>query len=476
MSKMKKINYLTSILGVLLILLAYACKKEETPVDNTPVLDVNFFYEVNAHVVTFTTTLTGNVWWTESGSGTDYTAVNQEAEVEFAEAGTYTFTCSVLDEGETLTSTPFDVVVEIGDTSVYAAEYWINLTGGYNKSKTWVLDVDAKVLPGPLSFMGTAWDFVLEENVGDDAWLWDADLNFTFEDDSANVRMDWPGEEGYGSMTFDLINGKNFTADKKKTAAESGTYVLDWDTRTLTITGATILHDYKPFAVVDGVVVDGKTGISDWNNYKIYDLTDTLLRLAVSRDQDVHGEGVCWLIYNFVETNIYESIVVEQPKTYEAPVLSSFTAADLEGTWIYDQVAQDWIGWVEEGSGEGGKRLNGWTTRADMASTLEGWGASNPDSVFTANDAKEFVFNNDLSCTLAGVANTYSVTDGVITFGTALTDELSLVWISITGTEAHVLDVQYDNNGDPYTYEGIWIGVKNGDKDESSAVHLIKKP
>ncbi len=468
MRKMKKFSYVASLIGILLVILAYACKKEETPVDNTPVLGVNFNYTVNAHIVTFTTTLTGNVWWTNED--TDYPAVDQTVDVAFAEAGTYTFTCSVLEAGEQLTSDPFDVVVAVGDTSVYNTDYWKNLTGGYNKSKTWVLDVEAKVHPGPLSFLGTSWDFVAGENADEtDAWLWDAGLDFTFEE--GNLRMEEPEPDGYGTMTFDLIGGKHFTADKKKEPAESGTYVLDWDTRTITITGATILRSYKPF-VAEG---DGINGISDWNNYKIYALTDSVLRLAVSRDQDVQAEGTCWLIYNFVEKNIYESIVVT-PTTYEAPVLTTFTATDLQGTWIYDSVAQDWIGWVEEGSGEAGKRLNSWETRTDMATTLAGWGAANPDSVFTANDAKEFVFNADLSCTLAGVANTYSVSNGVITFGTALTDEMSLVWIGITGTEAYVLDVGYDSNGDPYTSDGIWIGIQNPGKEESQAVHLIKKP
>ena len=119
--------------------------------------------------------------------------------------------------------------------------------------------------------------------------------------------------------------------------------------------------------------------------------------------------------------------------------------------------------------------MNSWSTRADMVSTLASWGASTADSIFTANDAKEFVFNANGTCTLAGVANNYTVASGVITFTTALTNELSLVWIGLTGTTVSVLDVKLDNADNPYTYSGIWIGQKNGDKNESSCVHLIKK-
>lgn len=444
MRKMKKFNLWASILGILLVILAYSCKKdEEEPIDNTPVLGQNFNYTVEANKVTFTTTLTGNVWWT--CSGTDYPAVDQTAVVAFAEAGTYTFTCSLLEAGVTLTSSPFDVVVEVGDTTIYNTEYWIDLTGGYNKSKTWVLDVEAKVLPGPLSFMGTSWDFVAEENVGEDAWLWDADLGFTFENDSDNVRMDWPGEEGYGSMTFDLIGGKNFTADKKKEPAETGTYELDWETRTITITGGTILRSYKPFAQVkddpncEGEdcpkhMEDGIDGISDWNNYKIYDLTDTLLRLAVSRDQDVHDEGVCWLIYNFVETNIYESIIIEEPVEIEWPdgptaVETNVTAESdkLTGTWGPDTT----VGW------------NAWypgfwnfeTSTNDLPAEYVGEGDADWDPYFPSeNDT--WAMPND------------SILDRTMTFGA----DLSLV---IKEDDTEIYSGTFKTDGNKITTEGV---------------------
>ena len=130
---MKKFNYLKGVLVALwVVVLAFSCNKDDEGVpvvDNTPVLGVNFNYTVNAHIVTFTTTLTGNVWWTNSG--TDYPAVDQKAEVAFAEAGTYTFTCSLLENGITLTSASFDVVVEVGDITIYETDYWKNLTGGW---------------------------------------------------------------------------------------------------------------------------------------------------------------------------------------------------------------------------------------------------------------------------------------------------------------------------------------------------------
>lgn len=484
---MKKFSFLkVAIVALGVVALAFSCNKDDDDdpvVNDAPVLGVNFNYSVDANVVTFTTTLAGNVWWTNSG--TDYPAVDKRAEVAFAEAGTYTFTCSILVNGVTLTSDPFNVVVEVGDATIYDTDYWKNLTGGYGEKRGWVLDVEAKVHAGPLSFLGTSWDFVAGDYADqNDAWMWDADLNFTFEPDSANVRMDWPGDEGYGVMYFDLINGRNFFADKKKEAPETGTYTLDWNNRTITLTGATILRSYKPFAQVQDDPncegddcpkhqEDGINGISDWVNYKIFELTDTVLRLAVLRDQDVHGEGAAWLIYNFVEANTYASIVVDPPPVLVEPVLTSFTANDLVGTWKFDEISQDWIGWGEVGIG--GRRLNGWNTRADMIATLTSWGAADAQAIFDAGDAKEFVFNADGSCMLGGVANNYTVTDGKIHFTNDLTDEFSLVWIGLAGKDVTVLDVKLDVDGNAYTSPGIWIGQKNGAKDESSSVLLVKQ-
>jgi hypothetical protein len=475
---MKKFSILLSFSALMLALVFItSCKKDEpdpTPEVIKPVLGTNFNFSVTDNKVNFTTTLMGNVWWTSNG--TDYQAVDQKAEVAFAEAGTYSFTCSTLSGGQTVTSDAFDVVVAVGDPSIFNTAWWINLTGGYGKQRGWVLDVEAKLHSGPLTFLGTSWNFATGAcNDQTNCWSWDAGLDFTFENDSANVRMDWPGEQGYGTMYFNLINGKKYIGDKKKEPYEEGTFDMNWETRTISITGATILRSYKPFAVVEGVTgrVNGIKGISDWTNYRIYALTDSVLRVAVLRDQDVHGEGEAYLVYNFVEAELYSSIVVAPPPTYVEPVLTTFTAADLVGTWKYAQVAQDWIGWPVEGT-VGGKRLNGWNTREQMAETLAGWGAPDPLAVFNAAAAYEFIFNADGTCTLNGMANTYTVSNGAITFGTDLTSEFSLVWIGLSGKNVSVLDVRFDIDGNPYTSDGIWIGQQNPGKFESAAVQLIK--
>jgi hypothetical protein len=473
-----------------------SCKKDNGEEEKVKYSVIQEPAGANKVILKNETTGASCLWeWYQGTSTTPMGSSNNDIDtVNFAFAGTYTIKITVnLAEGaEERTEI---ITVNSDDASLFGNPKWTYLTGGVGQSKTWVLDVEGKFLSGPLSFMGTAWDFVAKENDGDDAWLWDAPTSFTFEltsDDGwkkyKNLRMELPGDDGYGTMTFDLIGGYNFTADKKKENPESGSFVLDIDEAKLTIIGGTILRSYKPHCAVlddpncegeDCAVheVDGIVGISNWSDYMIYDLTDTLLRLAVLRDQDVQGEGACWLIYNFVEKDVYESFVPEQ-FTYTEPVLTTFTKDNLVGTWKFDDVAQDWIGWTavgDKGTTYEAKRLNSWNTRADMISTLEGWGASDATATFTAADAKEFVFNADGSCTLGGVANTYSVASGVITFGTALTNEFSLVWIGLTGTSVSVIHPVQDSDGNPLTYTGIWLGQKNGDKNESSCVHLIKK-
>lgn len=491
---MKKMSFklMIALLGIFMLGFATSCDDDDDNGESsgpTPVLNENFFYSVSENVLSFSTTLTGNVWWTDITSATDYTATDKAATINYADAGTYPFVCSHLENGVTYVSDTFEVVITVGDTTIYSDDYWVSLTGGYNKSKEWVLDVEGKIFAGPLSFLGTSWNFVTSENDNtDDAWLWDAGASWTFAD-YPDTRMLLPGDDGYGYMTFDLIGGKNFVAYKQKEdGTETGTFTLNWDTRTITTTNATILRSYKPYAFT---VEDGTTdtvwyadmaGVSDWNNLKIYDLTDSVLRVAVSRDQDVQGEGVCWLIYNFVAKDVYDNYVSQDEVfTYseDNSVNTSYAASDLVGTWKYAVVPQGWISFAA--SGDQGTELptylfGQWDTRSDITTELDGWGFSNSDSVFTAHEDDTFVFGNDGNCTINGVSNTYTYSNGVITFGTALSSEISLAWLTITGTTIKVVDVShYGDTETSYTPLGTWFGQQNGSKTEFAAIQLVKQ-
>lgn len=360
--KKMKFRLLMSFFAGFLALFASSCKKEVV-VDYKPDVTKNFSFVVSGNSVVFTTTIPGNVWFTDVKNGVDYQTVDKTVTVAIAEKGTYPFTCSTLGSGAQLTSAAFDVVIAQDDASMYADAFWTDLTGGYGESKGWVLDVQAKVHPGPLSFLGTSWDFVTGENANTtDAWMWDAPIDFTFDPNPDNTRMTLPGDDGYGVMNINLISGRNFIADKNKEPAESGTFVLDWANRTLTVTGATILRSYKPTAQVKDDpnctatvcpthLVNGITGISDWQNYKIYTLNDTVLRLAVSRDRDIHGEGVCWLIYNFISKVYDDNHIIIPPveviwPAKPTPVATNDAAvsANLVGTWT-PVPTYEWQAW-----------------------------------------------------------------------------------------------------------------------------------
>jgi hypothetical protein len=476
---MKKLNFklILVLLAAIPVMMLSSCTEDDGGDDDVktneflPVLNENFEFTIEGNNVKFTTKMNGNVFVTVNDE--DYPFVDKAVTVFIAQKGTYSFTCSSFGSGSKLTSDAFSIEILQDDKSFLELPEWKNLTDG--TSKSWVLDVDAKLHDGPISFYTLTWDFVAGAYTDDATWFWTPDPAWAW----ANALAE-PGTDGYGVMTFDVTDGFKFTADKKKEDPESGTFAFDYEKRTLKLTGASILRSYKPNADVktDPTCVDtdavkcetrkenGITGISDWSNYHIFALTDSVLRVAVLRDQDVTGEGDIYIVYNFVEKVVYESIIPET-FTYTEPVNTSFTANDLVGTWKFPLVPYDWVGWY--GTGNKGSiieaaPLNNWADSTAMIGT--GWAISSADLKAALDDV--FVFNNDGTCNLNGVANTYTVANGVITFGSEAT--ISVGWFAQTGTSIKVLNVVGAS-----IEGGIWIGNKNGDKSESSSFHLIKQ-
>jgi len=379
-------------------------------------------------------------------------------------SGTYKFIYGVESNGGLVQADTVTVNITSNNLSYVNDPLWTKLSGGVGNSKTWYLDLNAsavcKYFAGPLYFYGTYdnWETVtnkVKAPTGADSWNWCPDY-------AGNTWLMTAAD--FGSMTFDLKNGAHAIIEHKTISArgtEHGTYMLDQNAHTLKITDAAILHD------------SGKDGIvTQWGNCKVLSLTDNTMQLAVLRDNS--SEGKCLLVYNFISKDYSDNWVPKVVK-YSEPIKDSFTKADLVGTWRYGLVAQSWIGWEVAGSGKGGSLLNSWNTRTDMVNTLKGWGATDAATTFANADTCLYVFKADGTCTLNGVANTYTVANGVITFGTPLTGtEWSLVWISLTGNSVNVLNVTTMGT-DAYTSNGIWIGIRNGTKNEDQAVQLIKQ-
>lgn len=322
---MKKMNFrLAFFASALTMMLVTSCKKDDESVDYTPVKDKTFTVVVTDNNVVFTTTLPGAVWFT--GNGQDYTAINSTVTANIPVAGTYKFVCSTSGSGKTLVSDTFNVVITKTDAKFFQSKFYTFLTGGYGKSKSWLPDAQAKVFAGPLSFCG-GYDFAAKKEL-DGYWMWgNPDLSFCFKQSYSPMWDPTALGKDYGTMTFSLVNGiTTYTADKKidgwkvssndtiaipgDPITEAGTYTIDTAINLLTIKNATIIHSYKPHAAIRDKstkkitsIKDGRLGISDWNNTYIYEISDSTLRLAVSRDADVEGEGQCFLIYNFISSD-----------------------------------------------------------------------------------------------------------------------------------------------------------------------------
>lgn len=190
--------------------------------------------------------------------------------------GKDTIRYSVLTPGGIVTAEPYAFEITTIDEAYVSGQMWTDLTGGINKSKTWVLDLDAngvsKYFLGPFYFGGTGWE-------------WDP----AFKD------IGWAGVSAgdYGTMTFDLIGNANFKSDNKMFPEYSGTgtFMLFPGSKELITYGAQFLHDKAQ---------GGK--VLNWNakmTIKTLD-ADHMQVIALS------GPGA-WYIYNYISKDYYDS-------------------------------------------------------------------------------------------------------------------------------------------------------------------------
>jgi len=372
--------------------------------------------------------------------------------VKIAFAGTYKFVYGVESAGGLVQADTVTLNIVNNNFSYVNDPLWTNLTGGVGSQKTWRLDYGSYGLnAGPLTYCEpqTTWT-EWQAGTAKIGWApaWKDNTWIISADDQAS------------RMTFSLKGGAFMTTHKVVEGVdESGTFMLNTANHTISTTNATILRS-KDFIV----------NASNWNtNLVILSLTANQLMVGVRR---TNSEGDYLFVWNFVSDEYANSYVPPVVK-YAEPIKSSFTQKDLVGTWKYNLLCQNWISWEVQGSGSGGSLGNSWLTRADMITTLVSWGGA--ASTITDADANTYVFKADGTCVLNGIANTYTVANGAITFGTPLTGtEWSLIYIKLTGTSVNVLNVTTMGTT-PYTSNGIWIGQRNETKNEDMAVQLVKQ-
>ncbi|WP_157473920.1 hypothetical protein [Flavihumibacter petaseus] len=190
--------------------------------------------------------------------------------------GTYKFVYGVESAGGFTQADTTEVVVNSIDQNAVDKPLWINLAGGFGKSKTWVLDLDAngvsKYFTSPFYFGGTGWEWA--PNFKDIGW--------------AGVSA---GD--YGTMTFDLMGDANFTADNKMFPDLSGTgkFMIYTATNELATVGAQVLHDKAQGGAV-----------ANWNARMLIKTLDAdHMQLIAFKDP---GN---WLIYNYITLDYYNT-------------------------------------------------------------------------------------------------------------------------------------------------------------------------
>ncbi len=485
---MKKQNFkwILVLLAAMPMLFFASCEEDEPMEPGNefqPVKDVNFFVSIEGNYVTFTTTMTGGVWVTTSG--VDYTMVDQEVVVHLPNMGTYSFTCSSIGSGETLTSDPFDVEITDNDNDFLNHGLWKYLSGGADQTKTWKMDMSEQhggsiYFAGPVFYSGDengpywAWD-VTDTVSADNPYTATLDDGSTKEFTSIfNWSPDYAGNtwlmaaQDYGTITFDGTNGTVSTSVFGETV--NGTFTFDTVTLKMGFTGG-IKLPIDTARLNEPQFVD-----EDLANVRIFSLTDSAMQIGIKRTYEgFDTDGVTqiesrWtMIYNFIVDG-YDYPIPEE-FTYSEPVDTDYAGADLVGTWKYAPVPFDWVSWL--GTGNQGTildpmPLNNWATPADMIAT-DWLGLTQADLDAAAN--VELVFGGDGSCTIQGLATTYTLDAGVITFADSVGLTVGAHWFTFGGTSIKILDGVTGTSGTG----DIWIGNQNEAKNESSSFHIQKQ-
>ncbi|MFT3751449.1 MAG: hypothetical protein QM800_00670 [Paludibacter sp.] len=375
---MKKSSLFALVLGALALSFT-ACKTEEPDVFGKPVKDKDFTVTVkdnNVVVECNNTTMTSVLW--EVNTGVQSTQKKDTFYVPIQ--GDYSLVLSVSNGGDYISSDTIPFTIAQSDVTLFQSGIWKNLTGGPNVKKTWVLDVEKKFFHKPVDFYGdqeAGWDVVKQTSWG--PWggfdITDPESGeISFDATTGVVTFTLDGVTKTGKYNFNVYNRP---ADIINPALTSGQTL--WENMT---TGA-----YKELTSLSSQMGDLKlpSGVrfplqigrmtndgnatnpsqfltSDLENVTILHCSDSALIVRVKRTYEGDNVNKCWMLYNF---RVKEYTYVPETFTYTEPVKTSFTAADLIGTWKYDPIAQDWIGW--DGVGTKGtiiqaKLLNDWSS------------------------------------------------------------------------------------------------------------------
>ncbi|POY37463.1 hypothetical protein C3K47_06790 [Solitalea longa] len=379
--------------------------------------------------------------------------------IRYAFKGDYTVNLSFATDGGIVEADPVTVKVTADNLNYVSDPLWIALSGGPGNEKSWVLDVTAKYFAGPLFFAGTnnEWPYTKETESfgcgGSDCWNW-------------NPQNDpsWLVPSGdYGTMTFSLKGGPFVKTNHLMLSGrgqESGTYYLDKDKKTLTMTGATPLHD---------TFRDGCVG--EWGKIRVMSLTENTMQLAVLRTS---CEGPCLLIYNFISKEYSDNWVPPAPPAGDDfdegfnPALSSNELVDMltgtsTRTWGLD-VNGNPVDWVAKGkgwtAGQGDSRDWGWN---------DSWVAAATNS-WIKFEKTGLKYTRSQNGTLTSGTFSVDASTNEINLGSNTLIQNAGHWMNPTQTTIKVIKAF---KGEEAT-KGIWLGTAyDSTKDEWLVFHYI---
>jgi len=388
--------------------------------------------------------------------------------VKYAFKGDYEIKITAVTSGGIVELDPVTITVTDDNLSYVNDPLWNLLSGGVGNSKTWVLDLDengvSKFFAGPMFFYGT-----------DNAWFEGGDEG-CYGDDCWNWSPDWKGNEwiaaqgNYGSMTFSLDGGPFLTTNHLMIPSygeESGTYFLDIATKTLTTSGATVLHTNEYETCVD-----------NWRGMKVMSITENTLQIGVLRKDSC--DGAATLVYNFISKDYSDNWVPQNlPDPDPAIDLNGGTVDDLLSTTT--TTTKTWhlskdtpFNWTDLN----GTFLNDWNSVADYEAA--GW------TGYVAGDQANVVknkikFSNDGKVTTVDSnevekAGTYTTETGtnIITFsGISPSFPIGSSWASVSTTSENQWKiVKTAKTGSSVT--DIWFGKRDeSGKKEYMVFHFV---
>tara|TARA_R110002050_G_scaffold1281_3_gene9238 strand:+ start:47047 stop:48897 length:1851 start_codon:yes stop_codon:yes gene_type:complete len=460
------IKTITSVLILGIIFLIASCEPETHSLGETLTKS-----EIDFEIVQdFTTDSGGNtVIMTNKTKGVTLTwnygtgRSNKAVEiVKYAFKGDYVINITAVTSGGLVELDPVTITVTDDNLNYVNDPLWTALSGGVGNSKTWYLDLNAegvsKYFGGPLSFSGNelGWQKECLGNEDDGlCWIWEPEW----------AGNEWIADAGnYGSMTFSLNGGPFIEVNHTLTTSrgtENGTYFLDADAHTLTLTDAAVLQNSW-----------GANDVSDWSNYRILTLTEDAMQLAA-----FHNSKEELVIFNFISKEYSDnwvpqdvpdpdpaidlnggtvddllSVTTTTSKTWSLSPDSPFNWTDLNGTFLNDWNAvedyPDWAGF----------------TAADQATVVKNKIAFSNDGTVTTIDSNDvemagtYVSEEGTNIiTFSDITPAFPIGGSWATVATTAQNQWKIVKTAATGT----------------TVTDIWFGKRDEEKSEYMVFHFV---